>query len=515
MDPANPTGAAEPSPISPESTSPPRAASAVVEVEEYLLDDIPLFHLPMAGPTILSLSFRTGRADEPVPLGGMTHLAEHLVLTSVDDALDHSNGSTEPLRVTFIARGSPAKASKFLRDVCRAIERPPIARMHEEANVLRTEAAGRGPVGMSLRLVWAQTGFQGIGTSLLPEYFLRKMDEAALRTWIAERFTAGNAAIWIAGDIPDDLLVALPPGDRSPLPDVRFVPELRTPTMVVDDLPAIGASFFMKRTPESSAAIQILDRHLRRALRVDRGLGYDVGSDYFPVDPDRAFATIWASCLPSSVPEVQKVVLEAIDDMAARGPTDVEIGELHERGLQDVLDPMSFPARLDRHVSDALLGRSPRPMGESLDHVWRMQPDEVALAFREARESMVFHLARSGVLPQRHFEPYPGHTLLPMGAGKWFLHSGAKRRVPWGKARAPKLIVAENGVSIDDERGQRITALRWDECVAVAHDHRSRTLIGLDGLILEVNADDWRDGNGAVKLVDRFAPGDLRVPPAG
>jgi hypothetical protein len=99
-------------------------AESVLEIDHYELDGIPLFHLPGAGATILTLSFGIGSAHEPVPRRGMTHLAEHLLLTSIDRALDHSNGVTEPFRVTFTTRGSPSEASRFLRDVCESIANP-------------------------------------------------------------------------------------------------------------------------------------------------------------------------------------------------------------------------------------------------------------------------------------------------------------------------------------------------------------------------------------------------------
>ena len=117
----------------------------IPEIAHYELDGIPLFHIPTPGATILTLAFGVGAAHEPAIHRGMTHLFEHLVLTSIDNALDHSNGTTEPFRVTFVTRGSPSHASKFLRDVCAQIESPRLSRMHQEAKVLRTEAAGRDP----------------------------------------------------------------------------------------------------------------------------------------------------------------------------------------------------------------------------------------------------------------------------------------------------------------------------------------------------------------------------------
>src|SRR5262245_61649444 len=91
--------------------------AAIPPIDHYELDGIPLYHLPMAGATVLTLAFGTGRADEPIVDGGMTHLAEHLLLTNIVDVFDHSNGTTEPFRVTFVTRGTPREASAFLRDV--------------------------------------------------------------------------------------------------------------------------------------------------------------------------------------------------------------------------------------------------------------------------------------------------------------------------------------------------------------------------------------------------------------
>ncbi len=454
-----------------------------------------------------------GAHNEPVTRGGMTHLAEHLLLTSVSDAFDHSNGATEPFRVTFTLRGSARDASRFLRDVCNWIERPSFARMHEEANVLRTEAAGRpAGMGLSFRMIWFRTGFQGIGTSNLPEMFLRALDERVLREWVAEHLVAGNAAIWIAGDIPDDLLVSLPPGPRNAPVEMRWIPDLQTPTIVFDESPGVGASFYVERSTATATAFRTLDRHLKRALRVDRGLGYDVGGEYIPVSPDHALVSVWASCLPKAAEEVERVLLEAIDDIAARGPTDEELAQHHERLVRDSLDPMAYPSRLDAHVRDVLLGRQPEPLSNLVDEQWRLQPAEVATAFSRARESMLVLVPAGGKLPQRPFKPYPGPILGSMGNGHTFELAGKKSRVPWGKAPAPRLTVAAAGVAIDDSRGTRLVGVRWEDCVAVVCEPDFRSVVGRDGSVVTIDAAQWREGRHAIKLVDRLAPRDLVVP---
>ena len=487
--------------------------AATTEVESYLLDDVPLFHLPMVGATIITIAFRVGRADEPVPRGGMTHLAEHLILTSVSDALDHSNGTTEAFRVTFTLRGTPADASRFLRDVCRAIGSPPLRRMHEEANVLRTEGAGRGTMGMGMRLTWYRTGYQGLGTLSLPELFLRNLDESVLRRWVAEHLVAGNAAIWIAGDLPDDLTVDLPHGPRKPMPEVRWIPGFETPTFVVEEAPGVGASFFVGRSTATTTALRTLDRHLKRALRVDRGLAYDVGGDYVPVGPDHAIATVWATCLPNAVRDVERVLLETIDDVAARGPTDDELAEQYERLALEVSDPMAIPGRLDAHVRDVLLGGDPTPMAQLVDEQWRIRSDEVAEAFRQARESMLLLLTPTGTRPQRAFKRYPGTTLGPMGRGRTFELLSTKRKVPWAKTPKAKLTVGDEGVSVDVSTKSRLVGVLWKDCVAVIQGRDVRNIVARDGTIATIVGGEWKDGGYALKDIDRLAPRDTIVPP--
>jgi hypothetical protein len=497
----------------PTPTAPaPPYAHAIAEIDHYELDGIPLFHLPMPGATILSLSFRVGRADEPVPMTGMTHLAEHLILRSVTKSMDHINGSTEAFRVTFVTRGSPAEASKFLRDVTAAIEKPDLHWMRDEANVLRTEAAGRqGSMPLALRLLWLRTGFQGIGKLNLPELFLDHLDDLALRAWIRDNFTSGNAAIWIAGELPDDLYVTLPPGPRKPPPGIPTFRGFDTPTAVVEDAAGVGASFVIDRSVASATSIQSLARRLRRSLRVDRGLGYDVGTEYLPVDADQAMVSIWASCLPASVEEVEREFLAAVDGLAASGPDADELHDHYQSFLRDLSDPLAFPARLDQHVLDVHVGRDPTPDLSVVEQQARLRPDQVAQAFRKSLDTMLLLIPRGGYVPKRPLKPYPGPDLAPMGKGKTYVPESAKRKTPWSKFTAPKLIVADQGVAIDDARGKRLVGIRWSDCVVVVQEGWRRSLLSVDGSGFDVEAEDWKGGNDAVRAIDRLAPADLVV----
>ncbi len=490
---------------------------AIPEIDHYELDDVPLYHIPMAGPTVLTLAFGVGRADEPVTHGGMTHLAEHLILTSITDAFDHANGATEPYRVTFVTRGSPRDVSKFLRDVSKAIEMPRLSKMHQEAKVLRTEAAGRGR-GLSLRLLWLRTGHQGIGASSLPEYFLDMIDETRLRGWIATHFVAGNAAIWIAGEIPDDLEVLLPPGPKRATPEIRVIDGLETPTIVRDESPGVGVSFDARRSVPIATAFRSLNRQLTQRLRVDRGLGYEIGGDYMPVGPDRAFVNAWATCLPEATRDVQQIVLELIDDVAARGPAPDELSKQYQSFLQDMADPRSIPGRLDAHVRDVLLGDdpAPKPVASLIEEQWRLESDHVASAFKEVRELMLFLLPRSGVDPQRPFKRYPGAPSGSVAPERTFeFISKEKKRRFRHTSSGLILSVGKLGVSVDFRNRARFLAVMWEDCVGVVAVRGARTVLGRDGTALPVHETDWRDGWLALRLVDKFAPKAMLIKPTG
>ncbi len=489
----------------------------IPEIDHYELDGIPLFHLPAAGATTISLQFRVGMADEPVPQRGMTHLAEHLLLAPLMGEFESVNGTTEPLRVSFHARGTPDEASRFLTAVCRQVQRPDTMRIGEEAKVLRTEAAGRsGTPGDRIRghLVFDRTGYQGFGTAYLPELFLRSLDERRLKDWIGDTFVAGNAAIWISGPLPDDLFIELPSGPRRPPPAMTVIPRFEAPTITAfEDAPGLGASFIVRRSLAATAAFRALQRRLQHALRVDRGLGYEVGGDYLPVDPDQAILFVWASCLPAAARDVQRVLFDQFDIMAQAGVSEEELEAQRQRFDRDLADPAANPGRLDHHVLDVLLGDEPKTATELLDEYWHLEPDHTGRAMRDAMQTMLFIQPTNVPRPQRPFKPYPGPALGSVGDGRQFDYAqGNKSRFRGGPAK-PRLAVGERGVCIDvpDQRS-RVLAVMWDDCVGVVQDGpASRTIIGRDGYLVHVAAGDWRDGGTAVRLIDRLAPTSLVV----
>jgi len=200
--------------------------------------------------------------------------------------------------------------------------------------------------------------------------------------------------------------------------------------------------------------------------------------------------------------------------MGQAGATEEEIEQHHARLVREAADQASFPGRLEAHTHDVLLGGEPESIADLEQALWRLRPDEVAAAMRIALESEVLVLPVTGTRPQRAFKPYPGPTDQSMGEGRDFELAAVQRRVPWGRPTTPHLTVGNLGIAVTRPDGRRMMAIRWDQCVAVVHEDRyARTVLGRDGYRVAVNAAEWHDGGVAVKLIDKFAPSSVVIPP--
>jgi hypothetical protein len=265
----------------------------------------------------------------------------------------------------------------------------------------------------------------------------------------------------------------------------------------------------------TGAAFRALNRQLTRRIRVDRGLGYEIGSEWWPLDRERGLATVWVTCLPDATRDVQQIVLEAIDDIAARGPTDDELSRDYQSFPQDFGDPRAIPARLDLHVRDVLLGGDVAPMSVSaiLEERWRLESKEVAALFKRARDSMCLLLPLSGVDPQRPFKRYPGPPTGSMGGDRSFEYVTKVKRGLFKKSSAPRLSIGTRGLAVDDANGRRIMGVRWADSVVIITERDHRAIVGRDGSILHIYRSDWREGAAVLSLIDHFGPKDLVVRP--
>src|SRR5439155_576880 len=73
-------------------------------------------------------------------------------------------------------------------------------------------------------------GVGGPGLLDFDELGLRWLGPEPINQWGQDRFTAGNAALWLSGPVPENLKLNLRPGTRKPLPELSQLP-YKTPAV--------------------------------------------------------------------------------------------------------------------------------------------------------------------------------------------------------------------------------------------------------------------------------------------
>jgi len=484
----------------PESVLPP-----VAPIQHTEVDGVPTMWVDEPGPLVAALMFRVGRSDEPSPMGGISHIAEHLALAGLGvQDYDH-NGFVDGTRTLFTSSGKPAEVVHFLDAVVRGLTDPPLDRLLLERRILREERDQRSPsIGGAVR--WYRFGYAGHGRGLGPgdeELGLDWLGPEPIRTWIDDRFTRQNAVLWLTGAPPADLRLPLRDGPHHTVVAPETVPDVRFPSHVRWDGPAATIGFLGRRSPGVNMVANIAHRRMRQQLRFEHGLVYDVELDYEPLDAETAHVMFGAECPPDRVARVLGVLVEVLEELARNGPTpgelETEVGaycrQFEERdGRIGLLDAVAMDRLWDGPI---------RTAQDFLDLRLAVDPAGAAGAIGTALESMLV-LADADLVSDR-FTIYPewAPTLV---TGREYSPSGfflpgrkPKERLRSGPDGLSAVLSATEG-----------TTVRYRDCVACVHlAPTSRALLGRDGTRIVVNANAWKDGQRIVDEIDAAVPADL------
>lgn len=454
------------------------------------------------------LAFRTGRADETLVTSGITHLVEHLALYSFGPRQPFEiNGMVRGLDTLFWAAGRPDEVADFLRRVAASLRDLPLARLKDEARVLRTEAAGRIK-GPPLDFLWMRFGATGHGLGFLPELGLAALEEESVREWAAERFTAGNAVLWFTGPPPKGLKLGLPPGPRIPPPPLTPVPGVRYPAWAHGNPGIIGASFVRPRGDWLSVPLQMAGLRLAEQLRYQRGLTYDMAIAYEPVTSDTSHSAVWTSSLPEHTPAVRDAVVEVLEALARDGATEEELGHAREQLRRAQDDVEAVDAAIMNAAVNELLGYPNRDPEGLRAELAAIDGPEIARRMTAALDEALLLVPPGCALAARRFQPYPEWSA-EIVHGRTFRSTSAP--FPWSKG--PRLVVGTEGVSFVGPEHQAVT-VSYAACAAAVHRNGDLDLYGEDGFRVRVHPPEWRGGPEAVReLLDRLPPGRvIRIP---
>lgn len=451
---------------------------------------------PASGSLTAAVMFGVGRADEPAPAAGITHLVEHLALAPLgQQAYDH-NGFVDPVRTVFHATGSRRDIVSFVGRIGEGLRELATDRLLVERRILRDEAAQNGrSVNGALR--WYRFGHVGHGLSGIDEYALDWVGPGQVRRWSKTRFTRENAVILLNAAPPDELSIDLPSGDRRHGLEVDTIPGLSWPSHVAWNGPGVAIGYVAERRPETNMVANIAQRRARQQLRFDRGLVYDVAFEYEPLSATHAHVLLGTDCPEERIGEVRDAFVGVLADLADAGPTDEELaGEVDGfvRGLEDRDGRFGY---LDACASDRLLGTTTPTADELLEQRRAVTTSMAADAFRAGFADAL--LLAQGPPPEGGpWSVYPVSSGRSISGREWspkglrLLGMGPKHRI----------VTADDGVMFTSPEG-RVT-VPWNEVVASVHvGPQLRLILGRDGFALPVAGDEFKNGDQLVAEIDR------------
>ena len=473
-------------------------------VQRTEVDGVPTLWIDEPGPMVASLMFRVGRCDEPTPMGGVSHIVEHLALArlGVQD-YDH-NGFVDGDKTVFTTIGRPDEVVEFLGSVTAALGDLPTERLLLERRILREERAQRGPsIGGALR--WYRYGYAGQGRGLGPgddELGLDWLGPEPVLAWARRWFTTGNAMLWLTGAPPSDLrLTGLPGGDRAEGPRIDTTPGVTFPAHLAWDGPGANLSMTGARSAALNVAGNIAHRRARQRLRFDQGLVYDVQQDYEPVAPGTAHVMLGADCNDERIPAVAEALLGVLRELAEDGPTAAELDGEVRAYLRQFDDRDGRIGLLAVSALDALWGEAVLSAEEFLARRQAVGPADAAGALREAMATLLI-LANApavGALP-----PYPSWSTTRLAGRE---HAPAGFFLP-GRRPKERLFAGPEGLTLVLDGGW--LTVPYADAVACIHDSPdTRTLLGRDGMRLTVQAPAWKDGHAVVAAIDAALPATL------
>jgi zinc protease len=474
------------------------------------IEGIPVLWSPCPGPLAGGIVFRVGRADEPVPQGGITHLVEHLAMTDAEDGpYDDCNAFVDAGVTILAARGESADVAAFLNRVTATLSDLPLDAVEAHRRVLRVEAAAEhGPV--SGDLLRARYGLRGFGVVGERELGLGWLGPDPVAAYAARYFTAGNAVLWFTGPPPSGLCPVLPTGERRPLPSSPPLPA-ELPGCIHDDSDehdeegGAALSLLLPWGAAAAVGLDVLGRRVFKRLRTELGASYQAEAGPAEVlDAGTLHGVVVADALRDAVPAVRDGLLESVAELAATGPTRQELGRSvrdHERSYRSQPD---LDGWLCYRAAGLLMGRPLEQPADGASALRALTPGEVAASLERARATAI--MALPGYCP-----PPEGFTLLEPDGGEPVQGRTHRFVVPFSRRR---LVAAEEGLTMSDRDGR--ATVRFRDCVALlTWEDGASVLLGEDGASILFWPAAFRGGEEVAALIEQRVPRDRRVPMDG
>jgi zinc protease len=463
-----------------------------------VVDGVPTYWAKDEGDLAAFLVFRAGVADEQLALRGITHLVEHLVMSSVDRPAHTANGQVGSAATIFGTRGDADEVTGFLTGICQAVSSPVLDRLEVENRIIRAEANQQSRSFADPLMVW-RYGAATYGLTGYREFGIGRHTPEQITAWTRKFFTRENAVLVLAGGPPPPgLTLDLPAGERVP-PPVASSALPRTPAYFVDQNDVVAMNALVRRSMTGQAYTMLLGDRLQRRLRQEAGLSYSPGTSYDPRDGDLAHVTAVADGLPENFASLVPAFVRELELLAEEAAS--------AREIEDVVTRLRTGRR---EGAGGAFGNAIRelfgcePLGDAdLDaEIDAVDADGVRRTAAEALDSALLMLPAEGS-PGRRFREAPQTS-----DG---IVDGQTLRSADAPIDASRLVIGDEGVSF--VHGPRYVTVSFGACEAMlAWPDGARRLIGRDGFVVTVEPTLWAGGSSLPSRLDAGVPADRIVP---
>jgi zinc protease len=346
-------------------------------------------------------------------------------------------------------------------------------------------------------------GAAGPGLIAYDEFGLNRLRWAEIETWRARWFVAGNAVLWVAGEIPAGLRIPLPPSPAPAPAPIRPL-DLALPGYQITGTGGVGISMAGPRSFAASLTLDIMQRRLTRVLRHELGVSYMVLGTSDPCDAEVSHGWLFADALPDQVSLAAHSALTTIEDLADSGCKPEEIEEYTRRYRDLHGSPAGVIARLNQSAENVLDARPSYSQDEAVRQITCISPRTVGDTARAWYSRAIvatpqFLPAVQGRMPR-----------LPVSS----THAVPGRRHS-GSRPGQVLTVGDEGVTLARHAGQQVTVRYQDIAAALCWTDHKLALVGRDGFVIQLDPAEWPAGQALVtSIAGRVEPG-LMVDMAG
>ncbi len=466
------------------------------------LAGIPVWWADAPGEFFCSLMFRAGLADETLATCGITHLVEHLSLFALGRRSHPFNGFVDDARCVFYASGERDEVLEFVRLAAAAVHDLPLDRLETERRVLRAEASGAG--GLFQRLRGHRYGAAGYGLVNYQELGLRWLGPEEITGWAAERFTRGNAVLWMTGEPPEDFALDLPDGPRLPTPEPEPL-ALQHPAFLAEGTGGAVLSGVGPRSTPLRAAVEAASERVYDKLRRDRGMAYAPYADYMVVGAGQAHVAVGSDCSDDDAPAVLEELWATARELAEGGATEDEIERYRRKALRALEQDDAIRGALESRAADDLLGGEPLDEEVFREELAGLTAEQTAEAFRDVLGTALLLGPDGAKAPGSGFCPATPRPRPAVEGGDAYV------AVEGG---SESLRVDDRGATYHGPDGEAAT-IEWERCAAAERrPDGSLMLHAHDGAWLVIAPAHWRRGDEILERVVAALDPALVIPAA-